>query len=46
MKIELAGKWKLSNKPKKIAIDAILPGDNYTSLLEAKKNCRPVFWQK
>lgn len=43
MKIELAGKWKLSNKPKKIAIDAILPGDNYTSLLEAKKIVDPYF---
>jgi beta-mannosidase len=35
--LSLAGKWKLSQKNKKILVDANVPGDNYSALLAAGK---------
>jgi beta-mannosidase len=43
MKIELAGQWKLFDSQKKIQINAQLPGDNYSALLQEKKIVDPYF---
>lgn len=42
-RIDLAGKWRLSQVKGKIKVDANLPGDNYSALLRAGKIPDPYF---
>lgn len=42
-RIDLAGKWKLSQVKGKITVDANIPGDNYSALLKAGKIPDPYF---